>query len=94
VPEKSVEGPKYHFGLKSSTSAMNLSTKEIPGPGQYSPKQDVFSTIGYSIGVKNGGGSFSSRDGPGPGQYENVTQFARIKGAATFGKHSRIEAVN
>eukprot|EP00350_Pseudokeronopsis_sp_OXSARD2_P004699 CAMPEP_0170553386 /NCGR_PEP_ID=MMETSP0211-20121228/11201_1 /TAXON_ID=311385 /ORGANISM="Pseudokeronopsis sp., Strain OXSARD2" /LENGTH=133 /DNA_ID=CAMNT_0010861673 /DNA_START=147 /DNA_END=549 /DNA_ORIENTATION=+ len=91
VPEKSVEGPQYHFGLKNSSSLINFSAKEIPGPGQYTPQQEIFTTVGYSMGMK-GEGSFSSREGPGPGSYAYNSMFQRIKGAATFGRFSRMEA--
>ena len=33
VPDKSIEGPKYHIGLKTSLSVANLSSKGMPGPG-------------------------------------------------------------
>lgn len=43
------------------------------------------------MGVK-GNGAFTNRDkGPGPGDYGYDSAFKSIKGAATFGKHSRIQ---
>jgi len=33
IPEKIIEGPKFPFGLKVSSSLANLSARDLPGPG-------------------------------------------------------------
>jgi hypothetical protein len=40
--------------------------------------------------ASKGKGCFTNRDGPGPGTYDKKTLFARIRGAASFGRYKRI----
>jgi hypothetical protein len=48
LPDKSIEGPKYHIGLKTNASEALITSKEVPGPGQYTPMSNAFSTIAFS----------------------------------------------
>ena len=48
IPDKSIEGPKYHLGLKTSFSSAEVAMKQVPGPGCYSPNSNAFSNFSFS----------------------------------------------
>lgn len=39
------------MGMKTNASEMIIASKDVPGPGIYSPKSDAFSTIAFSYAI-------------------------------------------
>jgi len=86
VPDKTFkDGPKYHMGLKVSSSMASLGARDGPGPCAYTVNKNLFSSVGFKMGNEKLG-SLSAREGPGPGAYSHKTLFQRISGSAIFGR--------
>jgi len=70
------EGPKYHIGSRSFIGSSM--TKEIPGPGQYTPARMIKSPS-YSFGSRPASAHVDRN--PGPGAYSLSASYDRLPGS-------------
>eukprot|EP00347_Sterkiella_histriomuscorum_P004104 403361737 len=78
------------MGMKTIQSEALITSKDVPGPGLYTPVTNSFSTIAFSLSGKDKG-SITHREGPGPGEYQSRSVFSQITGPATFSRFKRIQ---
>lgn len=81
-PSKTEDGPRYQFGLKTA-SAFTSYSRHVPGPGQYTPRNNTLSKVSYSMPGKSEYQSAISgkkKLAPGPGQYDSRSDFSKTAG--------------